>query len=165
MALSMAAGDFRLESLLLAELNDRTRDLFADVTALSCGMSLLVFLNEHSNSYSTVDAIAFRLGESPERVESSLKGLAEHGLAKRMDVGPTLWGLTTDPTLRETAEDLIGWKNRWQARLAKVERAILGHGENPADCDAAANGTCRDQSDCWRCASFLYAAMARLQHD
>src|SRR5512135_2693810 len=103
MAVRQIGADFPLESLLLAELGQSERDLFENVASLPCGIPLLAFLHEQPNTYSTLDAIAFRLNQSHEAVESSLYGLLTLGLVQRLDVGPTLWSLTGDADLRKAA--------------------------------------------------------------
>ncbi len=163
MVMQLVEGESLLQVLVLAELDEKQRSVFKQIAAFDCGMPLLSFLDHNSNTFSTVDAIAFRLGESNRAVASTLQGLLELGLARCLQVGPTLWGLSDDPERRELVRNLVNWQKRWQARLAEVERTISGttgkkerrnHRESEQDCPGA---------DCSRCATYLLATVAHLQ--
>lgn len=157
-------ADKVLETLLLAELDEKEQAVFSKVSALDYGTSLLSFLDSNSNTMSTADAIAFRIGRDQQAVESTLHELAELGLVRRLDVGPTLWGLTKDPDSRRLVRDLVSWQNRWHVRLARLDRAVRG-----LPCDDETQHTddshrdCAEHTDCSRCASFLLAAIANLR--
>ncbi len=157
-------GDNVLERLLLAELDLNTQATFSEVATLSHGILLLAFLDANPNTLSAADAIAFRLGEDQEEIAESLRGLRRLGLVRRLDVGPTLWGLTDDPEKRDLVRTLVEWQNRWKVRLARLDRVVWGtpcEGQKQ-DHDGAAHD-CREHADCSRCASVLIAAIQTLQ--
>lgn len=157
-------SDRVLETLLLAELTENEQSVFNHVAALDCGCSLLAFLDANANTLSTSDALAFRLGEENESVELALEGLHQIGLVRRLDVGPTLWGLAIDPEHRDITRTLVAWQNRWRVRLAKLDRVIHGvvcDGKKRRLDDIAHD--CANHPDCSRCASYLLAAISGLQ--
>ncbi len=165
MAVRQVDADFPLESLLLAELGAVERDLFENVSSLPCGIPLLAFLDENPNTFSTVDSIAFRLNQSHEAVEASLLGLLAEGLVQRLDVGPTLWSLTSDRRMRHASSELVNWQKRWRVRLARVEKAIEGKfTDERSSCPARQDGTCKG-GNCMSCSTFLFAAVHRLQSE
>lgn len=165
MAVRPIGADFPLETLLLAELGQLERNLFAQVASLPCGIPLLAFLHEQPNTFSTLDSITFRLNKSQSAVESSLQGLLKLGLVQRLDVGLTLWSLTSDAEMRQAAGELVQWQNRWRVRLARVEQAIEGKlSVEASGCRARQDGTCQ-RDNCLSCSTFLFATMHQLQSD
>lgn len=157
-------ADSVLEQLLLAELQIDEKRTFSKVAALTHGTMLLTFLDSNSNTLSAADAIAFRLGADVEAVEAGLSGLLRLGLVRRLDVGPRLWGLTENPTRRQTVKNLVAWQNRWRVRLAQLDRVVRGvpFEGNGEGCPGNVEG-CPDNADCSRCSSFLIAAINTLQ--
>jgi hypothetical protein len=119
-------GDQVLEALLLSELNEDEQMVFNCVAALDSGCSLLAYLDANATTLSSSNALALRLGEDAESVQQALKEMYQLGLVRQLDIGPTLWGLTTEPEQRELAHNLVAWQNRWQFRLAKLDRVIHG---------------------------------------
>ncbi len=163
MVMPVFEGESLLQVLLLAELGEKQRSVFKQVAALDCGIPLLSFLDHHSNTFSTVDAISFRLGEANEAVESSLQGLLELGLARRLDVGATLWGFSADPEQRELVHNLVNWQERWKVRLAEVERTIAGGASKKVRHNHSEPERACVDVDCSRCATYLLATVAHLQ--
>lgn len=160
----MPADDYALVEFLLAELTPVERDLFKAVANQPCGVSLLAFLTDRANTFSSVDSIAFRLDLPAEAVMTSLWGLFELGLANRLDVGPTLWRLTCDPDRAALAKDLIGWQKRWRIRLGRVHRVLQGASCDEPDClEGRMSESCSEFPDCSRCTSDLLQAAELVQ--
>ena len=118
-----------LPSVLLTELNEHTRALFQQIRTFNCGMSIVRFLVENEHTLVTVEGIAFHLNESPVKVAGDIKALEELDLARRVVVNVAdlvLFGVTRDSGRRQLMRDLCAWQERWQLRLARIDRTIDG---------------------------------------
>lgn len=166
MAMQLREADFGLTSLLLAELGECERSLFEQLASLKCGIPLLSFFHDNPNTYSTVDSIAFRISSTHRDVEVGLAQLDELGIVARLDVGLTLWGLSSEERIRQCVQNVMDWQKRWQVRLAKVDLAVRGlsHESGERFCGETASSRCPQRADCHRCATFLMATVDRLSN-
>ena len=124
-----------LQELVCAELDPRLNDLFARVRPLDGGFTLLRFFAANANTLRTADDVAYHVGMSASAVDKSLHALSHMGLVRRVQAaGITLYALTEDPLKRRTVRDLCAWQDRWQARIAQIDRLINGQ---PSPADAA----------------------------
>lgn len=116
-----------LRSVLLTELDEHTRVLFKQLCMLNCGIQLVRFLVENKHTLATVDGIAYHLNEAPAKVEGDVQELENLGLVRQVDVADlALFGVTMDSDRRQLMRNLCAWQERWQLRLARIERAIDG---------------------------------------
>jgi hypothetical protein len=116
----------RIEQMLLAELEPRSRELFFKARRLKCGCSLLRFLNQRGNVLMTVEDIAYNLGTSRALVERDLQTLSRLGLVSRVSVvGVVFFGLTEDPEMRRAVCGLCRWQHQ---RLSEIQGIINGQG-------------------------------------
>jgi hypothetical protein len=116
-----------LPSVLLTELDEHTRALFKQLGMLHCGIQLVRFLVENKHTLSTVEGIAYHLNEPPAKVEADVQELENLGLVRQVEVADlALFGVTVDSNRRQSMHDLCAWQERWQVRLARIERAIGG---------------------------------------
>lgn len=116
-----------LRSMLLTELDEHARALFKQLCLLNCGIQLIRFLLENKHTLATVEGIAYHLNEPPAKVESDVQELENLGLVRQVDVADlALVGVTVDSNRRQLMRDLCAWQERWQVRLARIERAIDG---------------------------------------
>ncbi len=116
-----------IRQVVLDELGSSTKDLFAQVSSLECGCSLLRFLDQNANTLMTVDDIAYHLVEPHGKVAQSLDKMIEIGLVRRVQAaGLILYGVTDIPDKRRRIHGLCQWQDRWLQRLAEIERVING---------------------------------------
>ncbi len=116
-----------IRQVVLDELGAGTKDLFAQVSSLECGCSLLRFLDQHANTLMTVDDIAYHLVEPRGKVACSLDKMIEMGLVRRVEAaGLALYGVTERSDRRRMMRGLCQWQDRWLARLAEIKRVIDG---------------------------------------
>jgi hypothetical protein len=121
------ADDMLLESVLLSELDEHAKALFAQVSAIECGCAIVKFLQTAGDSFSMTDGIAFRLNRSCAVIESGLNALEKLGVVRRMNLDDlTFWGMAADPEVRQLARDLAAWQTRWSTCLERVAQAISG---------------------------------------
>ncbi len=117
----------RLQEIVYAELEAPLRELSRQIQRLDGGNALLHFLLAQAGTLRTVDDIAYHQCQPAHAVQKSLRGLIRLGLVHHVDAaGVSLYGITRDPERRRWASDLCAWQDRWQARLAQLERAIGG---------------------------------------
>jgi hypothetical protein len=120
-------GELAFGNILLSDLNEQARALFEQVCDLDLGLLLLHFLQTHSQTFMTADDIAFLLGEAPEQVERDLTALVRLGVVEKADFSEvTLFRLTSQPPKRRIVSELAAWQDRWNIRLAKLNRLLLG---------------------------------------
>jgi hypothetical protein len=116
-----------IRQVVLTELGAGTKDLFAQVSSLECGCSLLRFLDQHANTLMTIDDIAYHLVEPYGEVACSLEKMIGMGLVRRVEAaGLVLYGITEEPDRSRLIHELCQWQDRWLARLAEIERVING---------------------------------------
>jgi hypothetical protein len=116
-----------LRSMLLTELDEHTRMLFKQLCMLNCGIQLVRFLVENKHTLATVEGIAYHLNEPPAKVRVDVQGLENLGLVRQVEVADlALFGVTMDLNREQLMRDLCAWQERWQLRLARIERAIDG---------------------------------------
>jgi hypothetical protein len=116
-----------LRSMLLTELDEHTRTLFKQLGMLHCGIQLVRFLVDNKHTLATVEGIAYHLNEPPAKVEADVHALEKLGLVRQVEVADlALFGVTVDSNGRQSMHDLCTWQERWQVRLARIERAIDG---------------------------------------
>ena len=116
-----------LRSMLLTELDEHTRMLFKQLCMLNCGIQLVRFLVENKHTLATVEGIAYHLNEPPAKVEADVQELENLGLVRQVEVADlALFGVTMDLNREQLMRDLCAWQERWQLRLARIERAIDG---------------------------------------
>ncbi len=117
----------RIREVVFGELGTSMKDLFAEVSSLEGGCSLLRFLDQHANTLMTIDDIAYHLVEPHARVARSLNKMIDLGLVKRVEAaGLVLYGVTDEPDNRRLMHSLCLWQDRWHARLLEIERLING---------------------------------------
>ncbi|MGE5141345.1 MAG: hypothetical protein ACM3JD_17900 [Rudaea sp.] len=118
----------RLRDLLLNDLEETERELFARVHRLAGGCALLGYLDDHPREMLSVDDLAFHAHEPAARVETTLRELIALGLLRRMDVsGMTFFGLVEAPAARRQVHELFNWQRGWHGRLARLENLVNGH--------------------------------------
>jgi hypothetical protein len=116
-----------IRQVVLEELGASKKALFAQVSSLECGCSLLRFLDQHAKTLMTIDDIAYHLVEPHGKVACSLAKMIEMGLVRRVDAaGLVLYGITEEPDKRRVIHGLCQWQDHWLARLAEIERVING---------------------------------------
>jgi hypothetical protein len=116
-----------LRSVLLTELDEHTRVLFKQLCLLSCGIQLVRFLLENKHTLTTVEGIAYHLNEPAAKVEGDIRELENLGLVRQVEVADlALVGVTVDSKRQLLMRDLCAWQERWQLRLARIERMIDG---------------------------------------
>lgn len=122
-----------IRQVVLDELGAGTKDLFAKVSSLECGCSLLRFLDRHENTLMTIDDIAYHLVEPHSKVARSLDEMIDMRLVRRVEAaGFVLYGITEEPDRRRLVHGLCQWQDRWLARLAEIERVINGEIASPS---------------------------------
>ncbi len=120
-------GELAFGTILLSDLNEQARALFEQVCDLDLGLLLLHFLQTHRQTFMTADDIAFQLGEAPKSVEKDLTALVRLGVVEKADFSEvTLFRLTSQPPKRRIVSELAAWQDRWNIRLAKLNRLLLG---------------------------------------
>ncbi len=118
-----------LHNLLLAELDEESRQLFWQVHELPHGCVLLRFLDDHARTFMTIEDIAFHLREPSEQVKNVLRGLIDLGLVEQTDAGGiSVFGLVSEPSQRQVVDGLFAWQRRWLDRLSHIAQAIGGTG-------------------------------------
>jgi hypothetical protein len=116
-----------IRQVVLEELSASRKALFAQVSSLECGCSLLRFLDQHANTLMTIDDIAYHLVEPYDKVACSLAQMIDMGLVRRVEAaGLVLYSVTEEPEKRRVIHGLCQWQDRWLARLAEIERVING---------------------------------------
>jgi hypothetical protein len=130
-----------LRSVLLTELDDHTQVLFKQLCTLNCGIQLVRFLVENKHTLATVEGIAYHLNEPPVKVQADVQELKNLGLVRQVEVADlALFGATVDSSRRQSMRDLCAWQERWQLRLARIERAIDGKAVREENSGIYANG-------------------------
>ncbi len=120
-------GELAFGNILLSDLSEQARALFEQVCDLDLGLLLLHFLQTHRQTFMTADDIAFQLGEAPKSVEKDLTALVRLDVVEKADFsGVTLFRLTSQPPKRRIVSELAAWQDRWNIRLAKLHRLLLG---------------------------------------
>lgn len=121
-----------IRQVVLKELGAGTKDLFAQVSSLECGCSLLRFLDQNANTLMTIDDIAYHLVEPYGKVARSLEKMIDIGLVRRVRAaGLVLYGVTDESEKRCLMHSLCQWQDRWFERLAEIERVINGENASP----------------------------------
>ena len=116
-----------LRSMLLTELDEHTRMLFKQLCMLNCGIQLVRFLVENKHTLATIEGIAYHLNEPPAKVEADVQELERLGLVRQVEVADlALFGVTVDSNREQLMRDLCAWQERWQLRVARIERTIHG---------------------------------------
>jgi len=116
-----------LQRVLLTELAEDTRALFKQLCMLNCGIQLVRFLLENKHTLATVEGIAYHLNEQTAKVKGDIQELENLGLVRQVEVSDlALVGVTMDSHRRQLIRDLCAWQERWQLRLAWIERALDG---------------------------------------
>jgi hypothetical protein len=134
--------------MLLTELDEHTRALFKQLYRLHCGIQLVRFLVENTHTLATVEGIAYHLNEPPAKVEADIQELANLGLVRQVEAADlTLFGVTVDSNRRQSMHELCTWQERWQVRLARIERAIEGKAVRQENSDTY---TSRGATGCFR---------------
>ncbi len=117
----------QIRQVVFGELGTSMKDLFAQVSSLEGGCSLLRFLDQHANTVMTIDDISYHLVEPHAKVARSLGKMIDLGLVKRVEAaGLELYGVTEQPEKRRLMHNLCLWQDRWLARLEEIERLING---------------------------------------
>lgn len=120
-------NDKGAQEIVLSDLDETIRDMFARVCMGKCGIALLRFLDANASSLHTAHDIAFHMRAPDAEVECELAALVELGLARvQTAAGLAFFGATTDPARRRLMRDLCLWQNRWQGRIARIEQLVFG---------------------------------------
>jgi len=126
-ALQAIDDETHTREIVLEDLGGDARDLYGKLGALRCGHLIFRLFVARENTFWTVDDIAYYICQSSTGVTRDLESLVELGVARRVDAaGVSLYGVTDDPTLQSAMHDLFNWQVRWQTRLQRINRMILG---------------------------------------
>ncbi len=118
------------EDKMLAELEPQARELFAQLRRLDSSYLIMRFLWRHINTLMTLEDIAYEIGKREDIVAHTLEELSNLGLARKVDAaGVRFFGVTSDPELRQAMRDLWRWHDRWDQRLAELERMLKGQAD------------------------------------
>jgi hypothetical protein len=116
------------EEMVLADLSENAKNLFAKLCQFECGCLILHFLHSHATTLSTADDIAYHLSKPIEDIERDLNMLARLDLAQTTRVADvTFYCLTTDPAQQKLAHELCAWQDRWEKRVRDIMFLVWGN--------------------------------------
>jgi hypothetical protein len=116
-----------IRELVFSDLDEKILSLLDQLCIRQCDVSLLRYLDAHSQSLHTVEDIAFSLRENCADVQCALTALVDLGYACELNVaGTCFFGATTDQNHRARMRELCAWQDRWRARIQRIEQVLDG---------------------------------------
>ena len=117
--------DMELERVLLAELPHEAVELALGLKAAPGGYRILRYLARHPQLALTPSDLAYLSGGEEAGVRHVLRLLAREGVVDILRNGPhAFYRLTADPLISVRVTAVCAWHDRWQARLARLQRAL-----------------------------------------
>jgi DNA-binding IclR family transcriptional regulator len=113
--------------MVIAELSDSAKTLFAELGRIPCCLMILHFLRSNASTLLTADDVAYHLAKPLALVEKGLATLAHLDLVQSTTVtGITFYRFATHPAHQSLAHELCAWQDRWETRLKQIAHLIWG---------------------------------------